>query len=113
MARADPQPPPVRLIALYRRPSDEDEFLDRFERVHRPLLEAIPDLRDLRVARVSNNCDSGERGFFLMAEMTFGDQASFARAMCSREHRIAKAALRGFAADPVTLILVGEQREDR
>ena len=109
MAREDPRPAAVRLIALYRRPANVAEFLERYERVHKPLLEAIPHLRRLRVARVSHKGESGLAGFFLMAEMSFDDQASFADAMCSRENRIAAADLKGFAADPVTLILVDDQ----
>ena len=96
---------PVRLIALCRRPQNEAEFLERFDRLPTPLLRAVPHLRELRISPVSHKRMAGAPGFFLMAEMVFDDPTSFADAMCSRENRVACADLKAFAVDPVTLVV--------
>jgi uncharacterized protein (TIGR02118 family) len=98
----------IRLIALYRHPSDEIAFLHHYDRVHTPLVQAIPHLRELRVSRVSQTM-IGEPGYFLMAEMMFDDQANFAQAMASRENRAAGADVANFAAGLVT-VMVAEDR---
>lgn len=98
----------VRLVALYRKPADEAAFFEHYDRVHTPLVKAIPHLRSLRVSRVSQSL-AGEQGFFLMAEMGFDTPATFAQAMSSRENRDAAADLQKFAAGLVTLLVV----EDR
>ena len=94
----------VKLIALYRAPTDEVAFLDHYERVHAPLVRAIPHLRTLTMSRVTQTM-IGEPAFFLMAEMVFDDRAQFDEAMRSRENRAAGADLMGFAAGLVTLMV--------
>ncbi|MFB0872626.1 MULTISPECIES: EthD family reductase [unclassified Sphingobium] len=98
----------VRLIALYRKPADVAEFFEHYDKIHTPLVKAIPHLRSLRISRVTQSF-VGEPGYFLMAEMGFENSATFAQAMSSRENREAATDLQRFAAGLVTLLVVADR----
>lgn len=98
----------VKLIALYREPTDVDAFLLHYDTVHAPLVRQTPYLERMTVDRVTGS-PMGQPAFFLMATMQFPDRARFDEAMASPENRAAGKDLMGFARDLVTLLVTEEQ----
>ena len=72
-----------KMLALYRAPEDAEEFLRHYREVHMPLVRALPGLVDAAITRI-NRTLVGEAGVFLMAEMSFADDAALAAALSER-----------------------------
>jgi uncharacterized protein (TIGR02118 family) len=76
-----------KLLALYRKPANPIEFDRHYSDVHTPLVQQIPGLTKLVVNRGIPPSWGGESAFYLIAEMHFADEASFAAAMNSQQMR--------------------------
>ena len=99
---------PVKLMALYRKPDDEDAFMRHYEEVHAPLVRRTPHLERVSVNRVTGT-PIGEAGYFLVAEMVFPDRPRFDEAMRSPENRAAGKDRMSFAGGLVTLLVLEDQ----
>jgi len=95
----------VKLIALYRKPAEPGAFLKHYREVHTPLMRKVPGLAHMEVKRVTANPFGGEPAYFLVAEMTWPDQAAFKAAMKSPENAAAGKDLMGFAKGLVDLLV--------
>ncbi|OGO33614.1 MAG: ethyl tert-butyl ether degradation protein EthD [Chloroflexi bacterium RBG_16_56_8] len=93
----------VKLVALYRKPADPAAFDQAYFETHVPLVQQIPELRRVEVARITG-APRGEPEFYLMAEMYFDDKAAMDRAMASPENIAAGKNLMGFAKGLVTFM---------
>src|SRR5260221_12161781 len=60
----------VKIVALFRKPSDVDLFNDHYWKVHLPLARKTPGLRKLELTRLTA-APIGDASFFLMAEMYY------------------------------------------
>ncbi len=103
------------LLALYRRPDGGAESLAAFERAyaetHLPLIERLPGLRTLRVARV-RRVIAGESDVTLVARMHFDDWEAAKSALNSDEMRAAGENLAAIGgSDLLTLLVVDEARD--
>lgn len=98
----------VKLFALYAKPDDEEAFLRHYHDIHLPLVRKVPGLRSATISRVDTDLMGGEPAYFLIAEMTFADQAAFEVAMASPENRSAGKDLMNFAKGKVTLLSATE-----
>lgn len=94
----------VKLMAFYATPDDPAAFERHYETVHTPLVEKIPGLASLNIAR-SRQRLMGDCDIYLVAEMVFPDQATFDRAMASVENKAAGRDLANFAKGKVTLVI--------
>jgi uncharacterized protein (TIGR02118 family) len=94
----------MRLIALYRQPPDPPAFDKAYFGSHLPLIGKVPGLERTSVARVSRTV-MGD-GFYMMAEMTFADEATLKQAMRSPQMAEAGANLATFAEGLATLMFV-------
>lgn len=92
----------IKLIALYRRPSDPAEFDAHFSSVHLPLLREFPGLRKIEITRVSG-APIGEAKFHAMAELYFDDKDAMDAALGSKQGKAVVRDLMSFAADLVTV----------
>jgi uncharacterized protein (TIGR02118 family) len=93
-----------KLIALYTQPDDPQAFLAHYNEVHMPLVAQTPGLVSAQINRVEANIMGGESPYFLIAEMTYPDKATFDTAMASPENRAAGKDLMSFARGKVTLL---------
>jgi uncharacterized protein (TIGR02118 family) len=100
----------MKLIALYRQPSDSAAFDRAYFGTHLPLLERVPGLLRTSITRFSQTV-TGEH-FYLMAEMYFEDAERLKEAMNSPEMAAAGENLNTFAEGLVTL-LFGVETEQR
>ncbi len=93
-----------KLIVLYTQPADEAAFLKHYREVHTPLVLQLPGVAQLEVTRLTGDPGGGEGAYFLMAETTFPDQATYQAAMRSPQHAAVVEDLDSFAQGLVTLL---------
>lgn len=92
----------VKLIALYRKPQDVEEFDKHYDEIHTPLVKKMPGLRKLEITRITG-APIGGTPFYLMAEMYFDSLDAMHAANSSPEGKATARDLMSFAADVVTL----------
>ncbi len=93
----------VKLIALYRKPTDPAAFDQAYFETHVPLVNKIPNLRRVAISRITG-APRGEPEYYLMAEMYFDDKAAMDAAMASPENAEAGKNLMSFARGLVTFL---------
>ncbi|KAA3659872.1 MAG: EthD family reductase [Chloroflexi bacterium] len=93
----------MKLIALYKQPENIDAFEKRYFDEHVPLVEKIPGLKSTTMTRFKKTL-SGD-GFYMMAEMDFGDRDTFNAAMNSPEMAATGKDINAFAGHLMTLMI--------
>ncbi len=93
----------VKLVALYRKPADPAAFDQAYFGTHVPLVNQIPNLRRVDIARITG-APRGDPEFYLICEMYFDDQAALDAAMASPENAEAGKNLMSFARGLVTFV---------
>ena len=96
----------VKLIALYRKPADIEQFEKHYFEVHMPLVAKIPGLLKSEVARLKG-LPGQDSKYYMITEMYFEDLDSFNAGMASPEGKASGKDLMGFARDYVDM-LVGD-----
>lgn len=92
----------IKLVALFKRPNNAEEFDAHYTQVHAPLMQRVPGMERMEVTR-DFKAFRGDPEYYLMAEMFFPDRQTFDTAMASEENRAAGKDLMGFARDYVTM----------
>lgn len=93
----------VKLVALYRQPADPSAFDQHYGAVHMPLVERMPGLRRVEVAKITGAV-GGDSPYYMLTEMYFDDSDALRAALRSPEGRAAGADLQQFAAGLVTMV---------
>lgn len=93
-----------KLIALYKKPEDEEAFMEHYENVHTPIVKSIPGLKDLVVNRVTGTPMGGDPAYFMIVEMVYENKEDFKKGMSSAENMQAGKDLGNFAKGLVTLV---------
>jgi uncharacterized protein (TIGR02118 family) len=96
----------VKLIALYKKPENQEDFEKHYFGVHMPLVAKIPGLIKTEVSRLSG-LPGAESKFFLMAEMYYESIDKMNEGMASPEGKTAARDLMSFAKDSV-MMMTGE-----
>ena len=91
----------IKLVALYRKPTDPQNFDDHYFRIHLPLVKKIPGLKKTEITRISG-APMGETKYHLMAEMYYDSLDAMNAANASPEGKAAARDMMNFAADVVT-----------
>lgn len=99
----------IKLIALYKKPEDEEAFLKHYHEIHIPLVKKVPGLARTVINSVTASPMGGEPEYFLIAEMHYPDKTTFEAAMASPENRACGKDLMSFAKGKVTLLIADEQ----
>ncbi|GIM47756.1 hypothetical protein DNHGIG_33050 [Collibacillus ludicampi] len=92
----------VKLIAIYKKPENTEEFDRHYYEVHAPLAEKMPGLIKLEVNKIFGT-PAGESDLHLIAEMYFETKEAMMNALSSPEGRAAGKDLMGFAGKLVTM----------
>ncbi len=100
----------VKLIALYKKPSDTQAFDEHYNNTHTPLVKKMPGLKKLEVSRITSAI-GGEAKFYLLAEMYFDNEDALNAAMASPEGKAAGKDLMDFAGGLVQM-MIAEVAED-
>jgi len=95
----------IKLVALYRKPDDEDAFWRHYREVHLPLTRKLPGLADVTLERVTADAFGGEPPYYLIAMMSFPDQPTFDAALRSEENRALGKDLMSFARGKVDVLI--------
>lgn len=93
----------MKLIALYKQPEDVKAFEKRYFEGHVPLVEKVPGLKKVSITRFKKTL-AGD-GFYMMAEMDFGDRDTFNAAMQSKEMGATGKDINEFAGHLMTLMI--------
>jgi len=96
----------MRLIALYRQPADPQAFDQAYFGTHLPLMASVPGLQKTIVSRFTRTMMGDS--FYMMAEMTFPDEATLKQAMRTPQMAAAGENLATFADGLVTLMFAEE-----
>ena len=94
----------VKLVALYKKPSDPSSFDRHYRDTHMPLVRKWPGLRKVELGRITGMPGGSEPPYYLIAEMYFDDQEAMRAALRSPESRAAGEDLQRFAPGLVTLL---------
>jgi len=97
----------MKLVALYKQPSDPAVFDQAYFETHIPLIKKLPGLQNMAITRFTRTL-LGD-GYYLMAEMHFADEAALKVAMKSSEMAAAGENLDGFAKGMYTLMFAHEE----
>jgi uncharacterized protein (TIGR02118 family) len=92
----------VKLVALFKKPSDTNSFEEHYWNVHVPLVRKMPGIKRLETGRVTGAPMSSPQ-FFRIAEMYFEDQQALNAAMMSPDGIAAAKDLMSFARDTVEM----------
>ncbi len=92
-----------KLIALFTRPENVEEFDRHYDEVHAPLMKQVPGLERLVVTR-NPRAFGGDAPYYLIAEMHFADKDTFKAAMASEENKAAGKDVMEFAGRLVTMM---------
>ncbi len=87
----------VKLIALYKKPSDVEAFEKHYQEIHAPLVKKLPGLKRLEISHMTGS-PGGEPKFYMMAELYFDNQDAMFAALNSEEGKAAAKDVMGFAA---------------
>jgi len=94
----------VKLVAMYKTPSDIEIFEKHYFEKHMPLVEVIPGLIKSEVSKLKV-LPGTESPYFMMAEMYYDDMDAFNAAMGSPEGKASARDLVNFAKDNVDFFL--------
>jgi uncharacterized protein (TIGR02118 family) len=96
----------VKLVALYKKPAELEDFDNHYGAVHLPLVRKYPGLRKLEVTRITG-APIGEAKFYMMAEMYFDSRDALDAALASQEGKAVARDILSFAA-PLITVFIGE-----
>ncbi len=100
----------VKLVALFKKPADPEDFEHHLTGTYLPLARRLAGLRELSLTRL--NPSPLDEEWFVMAEFTFESRDAMDAAMASKEGKAANAELLAFGGGRVT-ILTGDTEEVR
>jgi uncharacterized protein (TIGR02118 family) len=88
----------VKLVVLYTRPENPEEFERHYTETHVPLVHKVPGLQQFDAGRFVAAADNGELSYYRFAELTFADQESLQSALGSDEGKATAADFAEIAA---------------
>ena len=93
----------VKLVVLYKKPSDTAAFEKHYREIHTPLARKMPGVRKLEVSHMTGS-PGGEPKFYMIAELYFDDKAALMAALGSPEGKAAAKDVMGFAGDLIHMM---------
>lgn len=97
----------VRISVCYGKPDDPKAFDEYYERVHIPLANRVPGLKDFTWGKTSS-IDGSEAPYYAIANLFF-DEEDVKTALASEEMKAAGADVQNFATGGVTMFLQKEK----
>ena len=95
----------VKLVALFKKPADQESFDRHYADTHIPLVRKWPGLRKVETGKITGAI-GGETPYYQVAEMYFEDMDALKAALRSPEGKAAGADLQSFAPGLVTMLYV-------
>ena len=98
----------VKLVALFKKPTDTISFEEHYNNVHVPLVKKMPGLKQLELSKVTGGPMTTPQ-FYRVAEMYFDNQQALNAAMMSPDGIAAAKDLMSFAKDIVQLFFAATE----
>jgi uncharacterized protein (TIGR02118 family) len=95
----------VKLIVLFGQPQDASAFEDHWTSQHVPLVQKIPNVRQVESARVTGTPDGSEPPYHRIAELSFDSVDEMQAAVGAAEGQAAVGDLQNFATGGVTILV--------
>jgi len=92
----------VKLIALFKKPTDTNSFEEHYNNVHIPLVKKMPSMTRFETLKITGAPMTTPQ-FYRIAEMYFENQGALNASMMSQEGIAAAKDLMSFARDVVQL----------
>jgi len=99
---------PVKVVILYRQPSDPAVFEEYYLRTHLPMILRIPVLQRLEAGQVVAASPRNPKAFYRITSLYFSDRTAMEEALASPEGKAVFADLVHFATGGVTATLVAD-----
>jgi uncharacterized protein (TIGR02118 family) len=99
-----------KMIALFKKPENTEEFDKYYFETHLPLTEKIPGLRKIKVTKFTGS-PMGESPYYLMCEMYYDSKEAFKEASKTEESKASGKDVMKFAGDIVTFMFGEEVHE--
>jgi uncharacterized protein (TIGR02118 family) len=96
-----------KLVAIYKVPSDIENFEKHYEEIHTPLTMKIPKMKEFRLNRVFGS-PTGKSDLHMMAEICFASKDDFKSGMGTKEAMESGKDAFKFAGDIVSIHFVEE-----
>ena len=93
----------VKLVVLYKKPENVEDFDDKYFNTHLPLAAKMPNVKKVEVAHIKGS-PAGESEYHLMAEVYYDNMEELQASMASPEGRAATKNLMSFAKDVATFM---------
>lgn len=93
----------VKLVVLYKKPTDVQAFENHYREVHTPLARKMPGLKRLEISHFTGS-PGGEPKFYMMAELYFENVEAMKAALSSPEGKAAAKDVMGFAGDLIHMM---------
>lgn len=97
----------AKLVALYKKPANPEEFDAQYFNEHVPLVNKIPGLRRCEVAKVTGS-PAGECEYYMIAELYFDSMDELKAGMGSPEGKAAAKNIMSFAKDILYMMFAEE-----
>jgi len=97
-----------KMVALFKKPENQEEFDHYYFSTHIPLTKKIPGLQELKVTKITGS-PMGESEYYLMCEMFYENKEAFKEASKSAESKASGKDIVTFAGHLVTFFLGEEQ----
>lgn len=99
-----------KMIALFKKPENTEEFDQYYFETHIPITEKIPGLRKVEVTKFTGS-PMGESPYYLMCEMYYDSFEAFKEASKTEESKASGKDVMKFAGDIVTFMFGEEVNE--
>ena len=93
----------VKLVALYKKPTDIEAFEKHYQETHLPLAKKMQGLVKLEVSNMTGS-PAGEPKFYMMAELYFEDKNAMFAALNSDEGKAAADDIMAVAGDIIHMM---------
>ncbi len=93
----------VKLIVLYKKPSDVEAFEKHYTEIHTPLALKMPGLTNLEVTHMFGS-PAGEPKYYMKAELSFESKDAMFASLKSEEGKATAKDVMGFAGDLIHMM---------
>lgn len=93
----------IKMMAIYKKPVNKDEFDSYYFNTHLPLASKMPGLRRVEIDKIYGT-PFGETNYYMIANMYFDSKEDLNSALSSPEGRACGKDLKNFTTDNVELV---------
>jgi uncharacterized protein (TIGR02118 family) len=93
----------VKLVVLYKKPQNVEEFEKKYREEHMPIVNRIPGLKSVEISKMVG-APMGESPYYMMAELYFDNMDALKAGMSSPEGKESAKNIMSFAKDIISMM---------